>query len=145
MKFSDLNFPDLEYNVTRKFTLRYLNLIIYGGGIIWTILITILNVAAVGYDVVPLYSTSFDNITPLWYERLFGSKGLFPSSWSCNPTVIALNEGVPLSRSSDKQSFIQLWAFPCIISITLSMSDPTPPSRWKAYFMGTTLFKTAVS
>jgi hypothetical protein len=88
--------PSLEYNVTRQFTLAHLSLLIYAGGIIWTILITILNVAAVGYDVVSVYSTSFLNPAPLWYERFWGVKWLFPSSWSCNPTVIAPYQGHPL-------------------------------------------------
>src|SRR5277367_4970341 len=85
-----MRLPSLGYPVTRPFTLPHFTLIVIGFGIVWTVLITILNVAAVGYDLVPIYSTSFNSSTStlFWYEKFAPIRWLFPPSWICDAAVI---------------------------------------------------------
>ena len=70
--------PAVEYTPTQPFTLPHFTIIVYTLGILWTTLITILNVAAVGYDTVQIFSTSFNSTTPVWYERFAPISWLFP-------------------------------------------------------------------
>jgi hypothetical protein len=86
--------PLIEYSVTRPFTLPYFSVIVSILGIFWIAVITILNVAAVGYDAVPVYSTSFNSSTLLWYEKSALISWLFPPSWSCDPAIIEPGEGI---------------------------------------------------
>jgi hypothetical protein len=82
------NIPALEYSPTQPFTLPHFAVIVHTLGVIWTVLLTILNVAAVGYETVPIFSTSFNSSTPLWYERFVLTRWLFPASLSCSPFLI---------------------------------------------------------
>ena len=61
----------LEYPVTRAIRLRrtWATVLILGA-ILWITVITLINVAAVGYELVPLTSTSYSSSESLlWYER----------------------------------------------------------------------------
>jgi hypothetical protein len=86
--------PALEYSPTQPFTLPHFNIVVYTLGGIWTTVITILNVAAVGYDTVQTLSTSFNSSTPLWYERFVLTRWLFPASWSCSAFLIEPGDGI---------------------------------------------------
>jgi len=87
--------PLLEYNVTRPVTLgRRVTVGIIVAGVTWIIVVTLINVAAVGYELVQLSSTNFNNTSQNWYEKFIpGSDGIIPSSWNCTYSVIKLNEG----------------------------------------------------
>jgi hypothetical protein len=87
-------FPRPEYPVTHPFTLPHFTIIVYVLGTFWTIVVTILNIAAVGYEVVPVFSTSFNSSTSLWYERFAPISWLFPASWICDPAVIEPGESI---------------------------------------------------
>ena len=89
---SMMSFISLEYSVTRPFTIRWIVFSAFILGIIWLILITVLNVVAVAYETVPFTSTSFNDTTQLWYERFVPTFWL-PSSRSCSGSVIPLNAG----------------------------------------------------
>lgn len=91
---ADMHLPKLEYSITRPFTLPYFTAIVYTLGVMWIIIITVFNVAAVGYDSYPLYSTSFNSSIRLWYERFVLTKLIFPQSWSCNSVVIEAGQGL---------------------------------------------------
>jgi len=86
-------FPPLEYSPTQPFTLPHFTIIVYTLGLLWTIFITVLNVAAVGYESVPVFSNSFNSTTPLWYERIAPIGWLLPASWSCLPLLIEPGQG----------------------------------------------------
>lgn len=86
--------PKIEYPLTQPFTLPYFTVIVCALGVIGTALITVMNVAAVGYDVVQVYSTSFNSSDLLWYEKFAPIRWLFPASWSCHPTVIEPGQGI---------------------------------------------------
>lgn len=84
----------LEYPITRPLSLGIcFNVAIIVLGIAWVALITVFNVAAVAYELVPITTTQFSNSYTLWYE------GFIPSSWvsaarTCNGSLISLNEGI---------------------------------------------------
>jgi len=83
----------LEYPVTRPFTLTYLTFIIYALVFVGTILATLLNIAAVGYDVISVYSTSYNASSSLWYENIPLIKWLAPPSWQCEPGILKPGDG----------------------------------------------------
>src|SRR5271155_3697634 len=83
----------LEYPVTRPFTLPYLTAVLVILGVIWSIVITCINAAAVGYELYPLTSDSFNVTSQLWYEKIFPHLGWFPESRSCEGSVIKPGEG----------------------------------------------------
>jgi hypothetical protein len=60
----------------------------------YVVCITLLNVVAVGYEPVVVALTGTTSTGKLWYEHLPFSSWL-PSSTSCNPTQLSLNEGRP--------------------------------------------------
>jgi hypothetical protein len=83
-----MNLPRLHYSITRPFTIPYYTEFVLFFGLLWVGLVTLFNVAAVGYDIVQVFSTSFEPPTQLWYEKFSLTKELFPSSWTCTPALI---------------------------------------------------------
>jgi hypothetical protein len=87
-----------DYPVTNPIPLRRwtaITLIVVG--VAWVVLVTLISVAAVGYEVVPRTSTSFNISKPLWYETfLHGMPSVIPSTWTCAPSILKKNEGVYL-------------------------------------------------
>ena len=86
-------------------------------GVFWIILITIVNVAAVGYELVPFISTSYNGSANLWYERLLPDKWK-PETRSCEASTFLLGQsGLPArhvtnTRSHDKH----VWALGLYVS-----------------------------
>jgi uncharacterized membrane protein len=80
--------PEPRYYISRKITIPYFTPTLWILGIFWAVIITLLNIAAVGYDTESLYSQSFLNPHKLWYERFYLTKSLFPRSWNCTPSLI---------------------------------------------------------
>src|ERR1700733_7918971 len=85
----------LEYPITRPFTLPYFTVGFVAIGVIWIVFITLVNVAAVGYEVVPVFSVSFNSTSTLWYERFAPTAFWLLKSWTCNPSTIQLGQGYP--------------------------------------------------
>lgn len=56
------------------------------------IVTTVFNVAAVGYELVPIFSSAYNDTLGLWYEKLIPTS-IRPQTRSCQPSVIQLNEG----------------------------------------------------
>jgi hypothetical protein len=61
-------------------------------GAVWIVVVTMVNIAAVGYEVVPFTTTIYNSTTSLWYERIL------PTSWrhqsvSCDGSLLQLNQG----------------------------------------------------
>jgi hypothetical protein len=83
----------LQYPITRPINLgRWFNLLIGLGASIWVAVITIVNIAAVGYESAPITYNVFNVSNSLWYERLLPSSWR-PQSCSCAPSTIRLGEG----------------------------------------------------
>lgn len=99
---SDLRFycrmAILEYPVTRPIYLSNCwKVVVILGAIVWTALITIVNIAAVGYEPVPFTSTSYNAPNRLWYEQIIPTSSSFSSSWAaksrtCDASIIKLLE-----------------------------------------------------
>ena len=83
----------LEYPVTRPIPLnRIASIAFIVGALLFIGLVTLINVVAVGYELIPITSTEFNSSGKLWYDHLL------PVSWrptilTCQPALINLNEG----------------------------------------------------
>ena len=79
----------LEYPITRPFTLPYFTHGVLVAIVIWGTFITLLNVAVIGYDTVPVAnSLAFNSSTLLWYETFALTAFWLPTSWTCSPSTI---------------------------------------------------------
>lgn len=79
--------PQAQYSIPHNI-IPYMTPILYVLGLVWIGGVALLNIAAVGYDSVSVYSTSFNTRSPSWDERWSLLKSFFPPSWSCTPSVI---------------------------------------------------------
>lgn len=87
--------PLLEYNITRPVYLsRLVTVLIFAAAVAWILVVTLINVAAVGYELVQVTSTDFNRTSKTWYDHFIPGSGLIPSSWSCTYSVLKLNEGL---------------------------------------------------
>jgi len=80
--------PRLQYPITRSFTIRHFTEWVLVLGLLWVGLVTLFNVAALGYETIQVYSTSFTAPRLLWYEKFSVTKALFPASWVCAPALV---------------------------------------------------------
>ena len=87
----------LEYPVTRPIPLTRLVTVLVGiGALIFVVLITLINVLAVGYEPVSVTSNVYDGSDyQLWYEHIL-PPGWGPKGKTCDPAIINLNEGAYL-------------------------------------------------
>jgi len=60
--------------------------------VIGTVLITIVNVAGVGYELVPFISSSYNGSANLWYERFVPNRWT-PVTRSCEASMFTLGQG----------------------------------------------------
>ena len=82
-----------EYPITRPIALgRYGMGAVLVCGLVFTVLITLFNIVAVGYELVTVSLTSFNPQYRLWYEG-FIPKAWTPQSVNCTPATININEG----------------------------------------------------
>lgn len=86
----------LEYPVTRPFTLRYFNVILLTLGLIWAVFVTLFNVASVAYISIPTTSSQYNFTDTLWYERMFPRTGWFEPSKQCSPNLIHPSDCTPV-------------------------------------------------
>jgi hypothetical protein len=83
-----------EYPVTRPFTIPNFTVTLVFLGVIYSTIITCINMAAVGYEVYPITSDSFNISSQLWYEKIFPQRGhWFPASRTCEGSIIKMAEG----------------------------------------------------
>src|SRR6266496_1977794 len=83
-----------EYPITRPVVFsRFWTAWFLIAGLFWVTSVTLLNIATVGYETVPITSTSYNYPYHLWYEKLFPVMSWLPASRSCDPSVIRLLEG----------------------------------------------------
>jgi hypothetical protein len=57
-------------------------------------IVTLVNIIAVGYELVPIAVTSvnYNSTQPFWYEHIIPTKWI-PQRRTCQPAIIHLNEG----------------------------------------------------
>ena len=89
-----------DYPVTRKITSRYFAPIFITVALILTVFITLAAVVAVGYEYVPVLSTSFNSTLDMWYDRFMPKTSWAPQTRACQGSVMKVNEGLQTSPSS---------------------------------------------
>ena len=88
-----LNSPWFDHPVTRPVTLRYFNPAILVFGVIYIVIITVVNIVAVGYESSTVISPNFWDHTPKLYEKFLPNSTLLPQTHKCNGSIIKVNEG----------------------------------------------------
>lgn len=83
----------LQYPITRPITLRYFKLTFLILGVLFIAFITLVNVAAVGYENMSVISVAYNRTERLWYEHLVGNVGGLPTRWNCSASTIKVTEG----------------------------------------------------
>jgi hypothetical protein len=89
----------LGYPVTRDANIPHLRAAFYALAFMYIVVITLINIYAVGYEPKPLNSFDFNNTAgrQLWYERFIphwrGVRNSFPETWTCQPSIIDVNQG----------------------------------------------------
>jgi len=85
----------LEYSVTRSIPLSQCKtVLVVVLGTIFVGLSTLINVIAVGYELVPSASTTYNTTYSLWYERLLPT-AWYPESRTCSSAIINLVDRKP--------------------------------------------------
>jgi|SRR6266496_4996574 len=83
----------LSYPLTRDVTLgKCFNVTIVILGIFWVTVITLINIAAVGYELVPTTSADYNASYTLWYERFTSGTSWIPKTRKCDPSMIKIGE-----------------------------------------------------
>lgn len=83
----------LEYAITRPVAIgRRGTVLIVVLFVLYITGVTLVNVAAVGYEIVSFTSTTYNDTTELWYEKLIPASIWRPQTRSCEGTVIKLQE-----------------------------------------------------
>ena len=83
-----LKYPAEPQNFNRVFTAT-----VFGLGILWIAFVTVVNVATLGYELVPIFSTTFDRSAGLWYEKVLPERWR-PVTRSCGPVSFPLGKSV---------------------------------------------------
>ena len=85
----------IDYPITRPVHLGvWGNISLIFHGLVWVAFVTVISVAAVAYELVPIISTQFNESYVLWYERLIPSTSLLPQARNCTGSIIQLMEGL---------------------------------------------------
>jgi hypothetical protein len=89
----------VDYGVTQHAHFRLTSVvIIILLGVTWVAVVTLVNVVAIGYELVPVMSTDFNASYSLWYETLIPRKSWGPVTRTCNGSIIQLTEGIIITQ-----------------------------------------------
>ena len=93
----------LEYPLTHPLRLGRLSIVlIMAGTLLFTAIITIINIVTVGYELMPVTSNTFNITTTFWYEKLVPTKWK-PNAGTCDAATIKLREGTcPYIKTKEK-------------------------------------------
>ena len=106
-----------EYAVTRPFNLRFLNPTLLILGLIWSAFVTLVSIAAVGYEGVTVFSDTFNSTSQLWYEKIFPHSDWIPSSSVCQGSPIKIKDCYTLSSQANSSPHHQWCIFICILGV----------------------------
>jgi hypothetical protein len=87
-----------SYPVQREVTVKWFTPVLFGLGIIYVIVITLVNVVAVGYDTIVYSSTDYNGTHSLWYDKLVPSKGKNYNHRQCDNGLIRANDCIVFPR-----------------------------------------------
>jgi hypothetical protein len=82
-----------QYKVTRPITSKWFQVLFPLFLIVLFVVATVIGIATVGYELVPLVSTEYNATNVLWYERFIHPQKIRPQTRSCEPSVIQINDG----------------------------------------------------
>lgn len=82
-----------QYNVTRDFSDRF-TVILLIVGVLWISFITLVIAVVVGYEYDPLWTTTFNSSTTLWYEKHFPWTSRVFQTQICQPAELQVTEGM---------------------------------------------------
>jgi hypothetical protein len=80
--------------VQRQVTVKWLTPILIIGGLLYVLVLTLINVVAVGYETIVFTSTDYNETHSLWYDRFAPWSG---NHRQCNAALIKLNDCTLLS------------------------------------------------
>jgi hypothetical protein len=86
---------ELQRTVKRRIRGRWITALFWVCFTALAALVTVINVAAVGYEIVPIYSLAYNATYELWYEKFIPLR-IRPQTRWCEPSVIQTNEGTTL-------------------------------------------------
>jgi hypothetical protein len=97
-----MKLPQFQYPVTRNATEGRPSLMIVLSVLLglYVVIITIVNIAATGYEPKPVQSSDYNQSIVLWYDKFVpsSSRKYTLDTWTCDPAVILVNDGTtPLS------------------------------------------------
>lgn len=78
-----------RYPIQREITLRWFTPILIFVGLLYVVVITLVNVVAVGYDTIVYTSTDYNDTHNLWYDKLTPWTG---NHRQCDNVAIRLND-----------------------------------------------------
>jgi hypothetical protein len=119
----------LEYPVTRPIYLSQVwTWLLIAISLIFIALTTLINVVAVGYELVPVISTAYNSSYKPWYEKIMPA-AFIPQNFTCDSASIKLNEGSSLSAIDVDSKLFRL----TISSIIAYFHIPIrkPEVRWR--------------
>ena|SRR5579859_1534518 len=89
-----------QYPVTRPINLNYWAAFFLAFvGVLWIVVVTVINVIAVGYELVPVTSTTFNDTMVFWYYA-FSRASWLPKGRNCQGSILKQREGsYPLRKS----------------------------------------------
>jgi hypothetical protein len=81
-----------EYSISRPIRTPWFAPVIFSVGLIYVIVITLVNVIAVGYDTINYNSIVYNETHSLWYDKLVPFRGPSYNHRSCEPALLKLND-----------------------------------------------------
>jgi hypothetical protein len=88
-----MRLPRFQYPVTRDFSGPF-TIILLIVGVLWTSFITFAIVVAVGYEYVPVWTTTFNSSMTLWYENRFPWTSRVFETKICQPAELQVTESM---------------------------------------------------
>jgi hypothetical protein len=90
-----------EYSISRPITTPWFAPIVFSVGLIFVIVITFVNVIAVGYDTINYNSIVYNETHSLWYDKLVPFRGPSYNHRSCESALLKLNDYVTTNSYFD--------------------------------------------
>lgn len=81
-----------SYGIQREVTVPWFRPFLFAAGLIYIIVITLVNVKAQGYNIIVYSSTDYNGTHNLWYDPLVPSKGVNYSHRQCESALIRVND-----------------------------------------------------
>src|SRR5579871_179008 len=83
-----------EYQVTEEFKSRWLGPCLLISGSIWTICITLISIAAVGYEYQPVILLDYNSTVHMWYEGFIPTTQWISEPKICDGSTLKISESM---------------------------------------------------